>query len=88
MGKISSKTAIHTALISAFTLTAALLWGDAIIAAIKQFVPPQNLLFYEFVVAIIATLLLILAIYLIFKTESEVEHISLIIKKRRKKKKK
>ncbi len=88
MGRITAKTAIHTALISAFTLTAALLWRDAIVAAIKKFVPAQDIVLYEFIVAIVATLILILAIYLIFKTEAEAKHISLVIKNRRKRKRK
>ena len=88
MTNITFKTAIHTALISAFTLTAAFLWRDAIVATIEAFVPPAEKVFYEFMVAIIATVILVLAILIIFKTESEAKHISYMIQKRKKSKKK
>jgi|APSaa5957512576_1039674.scaffolds.fasta_scaffold75352_1 hypothetical protein len=83
MTKITPKAAVHTALITAFTLTAAFLWRDAIVAAIIYFVPPNRVILYEFIIALIATLILILAVYLIFKTESEAKHISILIQKKR-----
>jgi hypothetical protein len=88
MAKITPKTTIHTALITAFTLTAALLWRDTIVAVIEYLVPPKEKVIYEFLVAIIATMILILAIYIIFKTESEARHLSKLIQKRKKLKKK
>jgi hypothetical protein len=74
MTDIPVTSAIKTAIITAFTITAALIWRDVIIHAISNFFPGEQLM-YEVYAALIATLLLIVVIYLVFKTESEAKYV-------------
>ena len=69
--KTSIRRVIHTSIITAFSLAAALIWKDVIMDAIKYVVPPGEMLFYKFLAALIATGIVILAIYIILKTEQE-----------------
>ena len=63
---------IKTSIVTAFTLAAALIWKDVIIEAIELFVPGDALI-YKFLAAIVATILVIIAIYVVLETESEAE---------------
>ena len=78
---------VKSALITAFSIAAALLWRDFIVSAIAQFVP-QNALQYEFLAALIATVLIVVVIIIIFKTEEEAQSFYKLYKKNGKKKKK
>ena len=73
-GKTSIGRIIHTSIITAFTIAAALIWKDVIDQTILLIVPPQEQLFYKFVAATLATLLVIIVMTLILKAESKAEH--------------
>ncbi len=64
---------IKTAVVTAFTLAAALIWKDVISHAIEVLFP-TSILLYEFIAAIIVTILAIVLIYLILKTEVSAEN--------------
>jgi hypothetical protein len=81
--KITPISIIKSSLITAFTIAAALIWKDFISSFITQFVPERQELFYEFLVAVFATIIVIIAIYVIIKTESEAETIIKNMKKKR-----
>jgi hypothetical protein len=72
---IALKRVIHTALISAVSIATALIWKDVVINTIRTFVQPEDALIYEFLVALIATIILIAALYLYLKTESQAEFV-------------
>ena len=78
---------IDTAIITAFTLATALIWRDVIIDAIETFVPPSKALEYKLITAVIATIILVIAIYVITKTESELDIIMRRLKSLNNKKK-
>ncbi len=71
MSNASVKSIINASIVSAFTIAAALIWKDVITGFIDLFVPPGEELFFKFVAAAIATLLVIVAIYILLKTESK-----------------
>ncbi len=73
---------IQTSIITAFTIAAALIWKDVIVEFIELLVPPPTGLIYKFIAAVIATLLVVIAIYALLKTESEAEKVIKEIKKR------
>jgi len=72
MTQIIVGNAIKSALVTAFTLAVALIWKDVIIDAINAIVPAPQELFYNFLAAFIATVVLIIVIYII-QRESEAE---------------
>jgi len=72
---VALKRVIHTALISAVSIATALIWKDVIMNSIHTFISPNQALFYEFLIAIIATGVLILALYLFLRTESQAEFV-------------
>lgn len=84
MEKVTIRSIVQTALISALTIAAALIWKDVIIEFIDSFFPPAKSLFYKFIAALIATVFVVVAIYLLLKTETEAEHLVKNFKKRRK----
>ncbi len=59
---------IKTAVVTAFTIAAALIWKDVITHTIEALFP-TSILLYEVIAAVIVTILVIIAIYLILKTE-------------------
>ena len=73
--KPRSRKAVETALVTAFVIATAFIWKDVILNTINQFVPAGEELFYQFLTATIATIVLIIAVYLIFKTEEEAEFV-------------
>src|SRR3989338_9193278 len=66
---------IKTSLITAFTIAAALIWKDFIEVLLKAIIPESKQLLSQFIAAILATVLVIIAIYFILKTEDEFEKI-------------
>lgn len=84
MTKITIKSIIITSLTAAFTFAAALIWRDFISALITKIVPPGEEIYYKLIAAIIATIIAIIAIYIVLKTEDEAEIIIRRIKKRKK----
>jgi hypothetical protein len=75
MTNVKIGTVIKTGIITAFTFVTALIWKDVLISSIEKFFPANDALKYEFYLAIIATFILILVIYIVFKTESEIEYL-------------
>ncbi len=71
---------IQTAIVTAFTIAAALIWKDVIIEFIELIVPPPTGLIYKFIAALIATVFVIIAIYAVLKTESEAKKVFTEIK--------
>lgn len=78
---------IKTSIITAFTIAAAFIWKDVITGFIEIIFPPRQALLYKFIAAVLATTFVILAIYIILKTESEVENVIKEITKNNKRKK-
>jgi hypothetical protein len=75
MVKTSIRGIVHTSIVTAFTITAAFIWKDVITEFIEVFIPAESKLFYKFVAAIIATFLVVIAIYTILRTEEEAAHL-------------
>jgi len=64
---------VKTAIVTAFTIATALIWKDFIVEAINYFFPSGDILFYQFLAALVATIILILGIVVFVKTESQAE---------------
>ena len=88
MADVTITNIIKTSIVTAFTIAAALIWRDVIIEIIELFVPPREEIFYKLLVAVIATVLVVIAIYVVLKTESEAEVVVRKFKHRRDGKKK
>jgi len=71
--RVTAGSIVQSSLIMAFTIVVALIWRDVISHTIAQLVPARQELYYEFLVAILATTIIIIIIYAIVKTESEAE---------------
>ena len=80
--RITASSIIKSSLITAFTIAAALIWKDVIFNFITNIVPERHEIFYEFLVAVFATVIVIIAIFVIIKTESEAESFVKKIKKK------
>jgi hypothetical protein len=82
------KEVIQAAVISTFTIAAALIWKDVIIEFIELFVlPPSGRLFYKFLVAICATVVIVIFISVFLETEHEAESVMIRFKRKNHKKK-
>ena len=88
MAELSLRTIIKTSVISSFSFAAALIWRDVIIEAIETLFPTNEQLLYKLIVAVLATIIVIIAIYVIIKTEDEAAYLYKTYTKRHKKKKK
>ncbi|MDA1335221.1 MAG: DUF5654 family protein [bacterium] len=73
--KPSIRETIHTALITALTIAAALIWKDVVSEIIQRLIPQGEQLLFQIISALIATFIIILTIALVQKTESEAEYI-------------
>lgn len=73
MPKTSITHIVNASIITAFTLAAALIWKDVIIGVIEQFVGEENRLLYQFIAAVLTTILVAIVIVLMLKTEQEAE---------------
>ncbi len=73
MSEVTIGGIIKTAIVSAFTIAAALIWKDVIIEIITMFVPVEQRFFYKLLVAIIATAMIIVIIYLLLEAQKETE---------------
>lgn len=85
MGKVTIGGIVKTSIVTGFTIAAALIWKD-IFTEIVEMIFPQEVLFYKFIAAIIATLFVILAIYLTLRTEQSAEDMVRAIKNMNKEK--
>lgn len=82
MSKITVKWIIQTSIVTAFTIAVALIWKDVFDELMQFLIPSGTKLFSKFIAAIIATLIAIVAIYLILEAESETESVFRKLKKR------
>jgi hypothetical protein len=76
---------IKTSIVTAFTIAAALIWKDVITETINKIIPPGDRLVFKFIAAILVTILVVIAIFVILKTESSAENIFRRFRKRGKK---
>ncbi len=88
MAKVTIGGIIKTSIVMAFTIAAALIWKDVIMEIITKFVPVEEQLFYQFLIAVIATIIIVIVIYAILNTQKETEVVWRLWKKRKNKKKK
>ena len=65
---------VKTSIVTAFTIAAALTWKDVILETWALFFP-SDVLLYKFLVAILFTIAVVIAIYIILKTEAETEEV-------------
>jgi Mn2+/Fe2+ NRAMP family transporter len=63
--QMNIKAVIGTAIVSAFGFIIALFWRDAITAVITDLVPEGEGLLYSFFVAILVTIIAVVAIYMV-----------------------
>ena len=73
MSKITVKGIIEGSVVSGFTIAAALIWKEVIMESIEMVVPSGEQLFYKIIAAIVATIIVIVGIFLVLKTESRAE---------------
>jgi len=84
MAKTSVGWIIKTSIVTAFTIAAALIWKDVIDEFIQYLIPSSTELFSKFISAVIATLIVILLIYIFLKAENKTESIFKMLCKRKK----
>jgi hypothetical protein len=77
---------VKTALITAFTIAAALIWKDVIMNSLALLFPAAQEIYFQVFTAILATVIVITAIYVTVKTEEEAEVVVHRIADKRKKK--
>ena len=81
MSQIGIRERIEQAIIYAFTLAVALIWKDVILDMIEVIVPAKEELLAKILTAIIATIFVIVIIFLFLRTESQAESVLKKIKK-------
>ena len=81
--KVRISDLIERGIIPAFTIATAFIWKDVILDFIKEIVPSNELLFYKFLTAVIATVIIGVIIYMILQTEYDSERIIKRIKKKK-----
>jgi hypothetical protein len=72
VNKVTIGEIVTTSIITAFTIAAALIWKDVIDGVIRLIFPADQLLF-KFIAAILATILVVIAIYIVLMAQSETE---------------
>ncbi len=83
MAKETVESIIKSSIVMAFSIAAALIWKDVIMDLIEIFVPAREEIFYKLLAAVLATILVIIAIYIFLKTESEAEIIMKSLNKKK-----
>ena len=73
MGRVTIKGIIDTSIVTAFTIAAALIWKDVITDIINSVFPGSEQIYYKLFAAVLSTIFVVIAIYVILKTESEAE---------------
>ena len=71
MAKVTISGIVKTSIVTAFTIAAALIWKDVITGFIENIVPAGEALVYKFIAAVFATIIIVIAIFIILKTEAE-----------------
>ena len=75
MALVTIRSIVQTSIVTAFTIAAALIWKDVITEFIESVVPAGNTLTYKFIAAVVATVFVIIAIYVLLETEQEAEKV-------------
>lgn len=83
MSNQNIRVRVEQAVIYGFTLVVAFFWKDVIEEFIEVIVPPGEALFAKFTAAIIATILVVVLIYIILRSEKQAEKMFKQIKKTR-----
>jgi hypothetical protein len=65
--KLNFRNVVATAVISSFGFVIALFWRDAISETIKKLIPEGEGLFYNYVAAVIVTIIAVIVIYFVSK---------------------
>lgn len=81
MTKVTVAYIVKTSIVTAFTIVAGLIWKDVIIDSINLIIPASDQLLFKLFAAIISTVFVVAAIYVMLKTESEAELVVEKIKK-------
>ena len=71
--KMDFKNIMLTAIVTAMAFVVGLFWRDAITAAIEQIVPSGEGLFYKFAAAIIVTVVVVIAVYILMRGQKLAE---------------
>ena len=65
--KLNFRGVVATAIISSFGFVIALFWRDAITATINKIIPEGEELFYQYLAALVVTIVAVVVIYLVSK---------------------
>jgi len=82
MPNVTVHDTVTTALVTAFTIAAALIWKDVIMEFIELIVPPGQELLYKVIAAVIATIMVLIAIFIVLQTDKEAEYLVRRLKRR------
>jgi Mg2+/citrate symporter len=83
MGSKKIASTIQASLITAATIATALIWKDVIVDVIEVIVPPTEELTVKLITALLATLVVVVGLYLLLQTEEEAEIVIQKIKKKK-----
>jgi hypothetical protein len=72
---VNLKSIVKTSIVTSFTIAAGFIWRDVIIEGIELVVPPGDELIYKVAAACLATIVVIISIYVFLRTEDEAEHL-------------
>lgn len=75
MADVKLNKIIKSFIVTGFTLVAALIWRDVFVDVINYFLPSQNVILFKILITFIVTILLVVGIYILLKTEEETEHV-------------
>jgi len=84
MARITAGKIIKTSIVSGLTIATALIWKDVILEVIAVIMPLKDQLLFNFTAAVLATIFIVILIYIFLKTEDEFEFIIRKIKKKQK----
>lgn len=86
--KITIGGIVKTSLVTGFTIAVALIWKEVVVDLIHALFPTGDFLLYEVLVAVLATVIIVVAIYFILQAERETEIVLWRLKHKPVKKKK
>ena len=70
---VTFKSILETSIVPGFTIAAALIWKDVIVNGLQRIWPTDGQLLSQVVAALVATVLVVVAVYLLLGTEEEAE---------------
>lgn len=72
---VTLRTVLETSIIPGFTIAAALIWKDVIVEALGTIWPHDGRLFSQVIAAVVTTVLVAIAVYVLLETEEEAEKV-------------